>query len=573
MESRENAVVVYRNELDKFINSDFDFEIDLHLWQKILVLFLNILTGGLGTILVPFLNRKRKSVNLIIVGIILGILQIFHFLHFFSLLRGIKILERFYDYISDDNFLLLFFKNTKDEKHDDYTNISNKFFDINFSGIIAKKLRIKYLKILFGIISGMSYANSLFTVLVNFIAKKEDQPNYKLGIKTLLYNIFNPGAGLLISSIVLVDSIKCNSFENFKNFIISFIGIIISIILLICPFIACLGVYLILLTSKYIEIYEIKLLLNFIGFFGMILSLSFSTFTKNAIFESIKKEKNHPFDIAWKYGETIINAFSEFSFITLLLFVMNILLPGTGTFCLICKYKGSFGKSCIILSIFHFYSGLFFLCLYIIIKTELSGKEIRIKRDNEPKTYLEGKIKYIYEMEEDNFNFVYTIAFFGYMSQFYMILISDFLHKRNHNVKKFILYSLTFLNLFTGGLGTLFYLDLYYYKGNKFNKCKCSDKKEDNDHNGDNNDRLNLNNYNNPGNRAELLMIGWGSFFLGSGVFVAAVACLNIYLKIALIILHILCVIFNTYLANNLEDDYQYETNVLTDFPIHVGQN
>lgn len=183
MESRENAIV-YRNELDKYINSDYDFEIDLNLQQKILVLILNILIGGLGTILVPFLNRKRKSIKLIIVGIILGIIQIFHFLHFFSLLTRKRILERFYDYISDNNFLSLFFGKTSENEDKDIQK-SSKFFNINFSRLIAKKIRIKFLKILFGILSGMSYSNSLFTVIVNFIEKKEDQPNYKLGIKTL----------------------------------------------------------------------------------------------------------------------------------------------------------------------------------------------------------------------------------------------------------------------------------------------------------------------------------------------------------------------------------------------------
>ena len=37
----------------------YDFEIKLHIWKKILILFLNILTGGVGTLIEPFLNEKK----------------------------------------------------------------------------------------------------------------------------------------------------------------------------------------------------------------------------------------------------------------------------------------------------------------------------------------------------------------------------------------------------------------------------------------------------------------------------------------------------------------------------------
>ena len=39
----------------------YDFEIKLHIWKKILILLLNILTGGLGTLIEPFLNEKKKG--------------------------------------------------------------------------------------------------------------------------------------------------------------------------------------------------------------------------------------------------------------------------------------------------------------------------------------------------------------------------------------------------------------------------------------------------------------------------------------------------------------------------------
>ena len=87
MESEENRVTILRNERDT--NPDYcnDLEIELSLWQKIIIFFLNIMTGGFGTMLEPFLNKKKKKCRLIIIGILLGLLQIFHILHFFSLLK------------------------------------------------------------------------------------------------------------------------------------------------------------------------------------------------------------------------------------------------------------------------------------------------------------------------------------------------------------------------------------------------------------------------------------------------------------------------------------------------------
>ena len=56
---------------------DYNYEIELSSFQKFLVFFLNLLTGGLGTMLVPFLNKKRKAKTMIIAGIILGIMYFF----------------------------------------------------------------------------------------------------------------------------------------------------------------------------------------------------------------------------------------------------------------------------------------------------------------------------------------------------------------------------------------------------------------------------------------------------------------------------------------------------------------
>ena len=46
-------------DFENYIKDKYDFEIKLDLWKSILILILNLLTGGLGTLLVPFLNQKN----------------------------------------------------------------------------------------------------------------------------------------------------------------------------------------------------------------------------------------------------------------------------------------------------------------------------------------------------------------------------------------------------------------------------------------------------------------------------------------------------------------------------------
>jgi hypothetical protein len=122
----------------------------------------------------------------------------------------------------------------------------------------------------------MSYANSIFTVIINFLTNKDGNPNYKLGIKALLYSIFNPGDGFLLSSVVLIDSSKCCDSEKCdkSGFIISFIGVLFSIFLMICPIFIILGTYLIKITETYTALFPIKFTLLFIGIIGTLTSFS-----------------------------------------------------------------------------------------------------------------------------------------------------------------------------------------------------------------------------------------------------------------------------------------------------------
>jgi hypothetical protein len=94
-----------------------------------------------------------------------------------------------------------------------------------------------FFNIFFGILSGMFYANSIFSAMVNIILDENKKHNYKIAIKTLLFSIFNPGGGFLMSSVILVDSCKWSREEKCEKsgLIVSFIGILFSLFLMTCP--------------------------------------------------------------------------------------------------------------------------------------------------------------------------------------------------------------------------------------------------------------------------------------------------------------------------------------------------
>lgn len=224
--------------LDKYIDNKYDFEIELDLWQKILILVLNIFTGGLGTLLVPFLNHKKEKLSFILATLLLAILQILHFLHFFSLLSKIEILEKFYNYISDDAFLESIFGNkdisnsnldTNGEEDEEGSVLGTiDELEFNISETISQKSRKKFLKYIFGIISGMSYANSIFTTLVNFLKASDTEKSKIFGYKIVLYSFFNPGGGILLASFAMIPSFYEKDIRGIVLYILSIIiGLII----------------------------------------------------------------------------------------------------------------------------------------------------------------------------------------------------------------------------------------------------------------------------------------------------------------------------------------------------------
>ena len=174
MNSEARTYTIKENK-DNQDNSDnsysymYDFEIQLHVWKKILILVLNILTGGLGTLIEPFLNEKNRKKRLIFAGIVLSFFQILHFLHAIALLNKVKFLEDIYDKICDDNvFEIIFGDGKKDdndaEEQSEQMQYFKSFIDdnkLNVAELISKNSRITFLKECFTYISGMSYCNSI----------------------------------------------------------------------------------------------------------------------------------------------------------------------------------------------------------------------------------------------------------------------------------------------------------------------------------------------------------------------------------------------------------------------------
>ena len=204
MMSTEERIYTKKENRDNQDNSYsymYDFEIKLHIWKKILILFLNILTGGLGTLIEPFLNEKNRKKRLIFAAIILSFFQILHFLHAISLLNKVKFLEDIYDKICDDNvFEIIFGDGKKDdndaEEQSEQMQYFKSFIDdnkLNVAELISKNSRIKFLKECFVFISGMSYCNSIFSMLLDFM---KDEKNKVLSYKVVLYSILNPGEEL-----------------------------------------------------------------------------------------------------------------------------------------------------------------------------------------------------------------------------------------------------------------------------------------------------------------------------------------------------------------------------------------
>ena len=165
-----------------------------------IVLLLNISTGGLGTMISPFIFKENCNSRNIIIAIIVGCIQILHFVHLLSSIIGFKFITNFYDIIGGENILTpimsdnyIKFQNMKKDISDSIPDIdydeqenSNGMFTINPGDIKEMKFRVPFVKIILQFISGCSFVNSCLSPLINLI--KDNQ----IDLKMFTYGIFNP---------------------------------------------------------------------------------------------------------------------------------------------------------------------------------------------------------------------------------------------------------------------------------------------------------------------------------------------------------------------------------------------
>ena len=159
----------------------------------------------------------------------------------------------------------------------------NGIFTINPGHIIAMKFRVSFVKIILQAISGLSFVNSCLSPLINLIKDN------KIDLKMFTYGIFNPGEGVLISAILLFNGEYC-------KLVISLIGLLIGIALMISPYILGIGLYLMKIVNKNINIFIIKLFMTFFGFSGVLYSIIFN-FLQKDLKESFPIQLEIPEDI------------------------------------------------------------------------------------------------------------------------------------------------------------------------------------------------------------------------------------------------------------------------------------
>ena len=396
-------------------------------------IILNCFTGGFGTIISPFLFEFKYKCKNILVAIIIGSIQILHFVHLLSLIFKFKFIDNFYDIIGGENILKplmsdkykIFINTTKEigDTLDDY------FYDgeINPNEILSKDSRISFLKVILITISGLSYINSNLTPFINLI--NDNKVNFKL----LTYGIFNPGAGLFISGILF--------FNNMKDYklIVSSIGVFFGILLMLCPYCLGIGLYLLKIIKDILNLGLIKFFFIYFGALGTIFSLIYSVLQNN-----LKKEDNTiiQFDINCEICSETYELESKFGIQTIIRIICNIFIPGSGIFSLLRKFGCHVGIVFIGLSqvVSGIYIYSFFVSLILKLKTD----------------------------EEDMYILI-AYFFSKYIAGILIIFFSDYFTERPTKYDGFAIFPLTILNLLSGGYGNL--ITIY-----NSNNCFCKNK-------------------------------------------------------------------------------------------------
>ena len=422
-----------------------------------LVLLLNICTGGLGTIISPFIFKENCNSRKIIIGIIVGCVQILHFVHLLSSVIGFKFITNFYDIIGGENILTPIMsdkyknfqnmkKNISESLHQKIPDIDNNedentfgMFTINPGDIIEMKFRVSFVKIILQVISGFSFVNSCLSPLINLIKDN------KIDLKMFTYGIFNPGEGVLISAILLFNGEYC-------KLIISLIGLLIGILLMLSPYILGVGLYLMKIVYNILNLFIIKLFITYFGTIGVLYSMIFSFLQKDkkesSLIELDQKGdvlKGMLFDIDCKFGSIHYKLKSEFGVAGILRVIANTLIPGSGIFSLLCKYD--FIVAIFFVGMIQLMEAILFIFIFAFFYLIENNDKDDIDYDQKD---FESRISLIYGF--------LTAFLLIHLCGTLIIIIADYFPKKPNTYDGLGAFALTIINILSGVFGFIIYI-------------------------------------------------------------------------------------------------------------------
>ena len=407
--------------------------------KQILMVLLNIFFGGFGAILFPFISERYYELKYIVIGILIGLIHITHFVNILSIIIGFKFITNFYDIIAGENVLKPFmsdkykiFLNMTEEISENLPDIydSNDII-IDPREIIAKKSRIILLKIILLTLSGFSYINASLIPLFKLL--NDDEITFKM----LSHGIINPAGGMFISSVYYFN-------KDYKMLIISLIGSLLGIILMFCPFFLGVGIYLMKILKTLSNLILFKIIFICIGISGTFFNLVYNILQNNLEKEENQSDKKNMFDINCIICSEHYELKSEFGYSSIIRIIFNIIIPGSGIFSLLCKYKCTIGI--FFTGIVIFFPGIEFIIVFMYLLLN--------------KTYEDDEIVY--------FAF-FTSTLLLHLVGIIIIIISDYFPNKPEKYNGFAIFPLTLLNLISGGLGNLIIID------NSYN-CTCKDE-------------------------------------------------------------------------------------------------
>ena len=94
--------------------------------KQILIILLNIFFGGFGTILFPFISEENFELKYIVLGILIGLIHIIHYVNILSIITGFKFIIHLYDIIAGENLLKPFMN----DKYKTFLNMTEKYLKI-----------------------------------------------------------------------------------------------------------------------------------------------------------------------------------------------------------------------------------------------------------------------------------------------------------------------------------------------------------------------------------------------------------------------------------------------------------